>query len=86
MLTEWGGIAFAGGKAGEWGYNGTVETQEQFLARFGSMVAAIRGAGFFVGHCYTQLSDVQQEINGLVTADRKPKVDPAKVKAILDAR
>jgi beta-galactosidase/beta-glucuronidase len=86
MLTEWGGIAFSGGKAGEWGYNGTVETEKQFLDRFGSMIRAIRGAGYFVGHCYTQLTDVQQEINGLMTPDRKPKVDPAKVKALLDAK
>lgn len=84
MLTEWGGIAFAGGKKGDWGYNGTVETEEQFLARFRSMVQGIRGAGLFVGHCYTQLTDVQQEINGLVTPDRKPKVSPAKIKAILE--
>ena len=84
MLTEWGGIAFSGGKEGDWGYNGTVETQEQFLTRFRSMVRAIRTAGFFVGHCYTQLTDVQQEINGLLTPDRQPKIDPAQVKAILD--
>jgi len=61
-----------------------VETEEQFLARFRSMVQGIRGAGLFVGHCYTQLTDVQQEINGLVTPDRKPKVSPAKIKAILE--
>jgi hypothetical protein len=39
-----------------------------------------------VGHCYTQLTDVQQEINGLMTPERKPKVNPAQVKALLDAK
>lgn len=86
LLTEWGGIAFSGGRQGEWGYNGTVDTEEQFLDRFRAMVQAFRGAGFFVGHCYTQLTDVQQEINGLATPDRRPKVDPARVKAILSEK
>jgi len=86
ILTEWGGIAFSGGRKDGWGYNGTVDTEDQFLDRFRSMVKAIRGTGYFVGHCYTQLTDVQQEINGLLTPDRKPKVDPAKVKAILEER
>jgi beta-galactosidase/beta-glucuronidase len=86
LVTEWGGIAFSGGKAGDWGYNGTVDSEDQFLARFGAMVDAFRDAGFLVGHCYTQLTDVQQEINGLLTPDRKPKVDPARVKALLDRK
>jgi hypothetical protein len=31
--------------------------------------------GLFCGYCYTQLYDVGSETNGLLTADRKPKVD-----------
>lgn len=34
------------------------------------------------GFCYTQVSDVQQEVNGLMTMDRKFKVDPQKIKKI----
>lgn len=34
------------------------------------------------GFCYTQLTDTEQETNGLVTADRVPKLDPAQVRAI----
>ncbi len=34
------------------------------------------------GFCYTQLTDVEQEVNGLMTYDRKPKVDPDRFKAI----
>ena len=33
------------------------------------------------GFCYTQLTDVEQETNGLVTSDRVPKVDPSLVRA-----
>jgi hypothetical protein len=34
------------------------------------------------GYCYTQLTDVEQEINGLLTADRKPKADLDQLKRI----
>ena len=35
------------------------------------------------GYCYTQLTDVMQEINGLVMPDRTPKVDPQKIRALV---
>ena len=34
------------------------------------------------GFCYTQLTDVEQEQNGLYTYDRTPKFDPAIIRAI----
>jgi len=34
------------------------------------------------GYCYTQLTDVQQETNGILTPDRKPKVDPERFRAL----
>ena len=36
----------------------------------------------FAGFCYTQITDVEQEVNGLMTYDRKPKFDPEQVKKI----
>ena len=36
---------------------------------------AIRAIPFCQGYCYTQLTDVMQEINGVLTPDRKPKMD-----------
>ena len=84
ILTEYGGISFAGAKEGEWGYRSPVSNEEEFLARFASMTRAALDSGKFAGICYTQLTDVQQEINGLLTADRKPKINPVKIKAILD--
>jgi beta-galactosidase/beta-glucuronidase len=78
MLTEFGGIAFrigAPGAANEWGYSGVESTREAFLARLDGLVKAIRGNPIWAGFCYTQLTDVEQEINGLMTYDRKPKVE-----------
>ncbi len=37
---------------------------------------------FLAGFCYTQLTDIEQEINGLLTYDRKPKLPPESVAAI----
>jgi beta-galactosidase/beta-glucuronidase len=84
LLTEYGGIAFAGGRSGEWGYHEAVADEREFLERFGSMTRAVLDSGRFAGLCYTQLTDVQQEVNGLCGPDRSPKVDPAAVRAILD--
>lgn len=46
------------------------------------MVEAVLSSPVVAGFCYTQLTDTLQEINGLLTADREPKVDPARVRAV----
>lgn len=43
---------------------------------------AIEANAAFAGYCYTQLTDMEQEINGLMTYDRKPKADPQQFKRI----
>jgi beta-galactosidase/beta-glucuronidase len=80
LITEFGGIAFSGDEQG-WGYS-TVADADEFLERYGSLVEALLRCGPVQGFCYTQLTDVEQEINGLLTYDRKPKVDPARVREI----
>lgn len=89
MVTEYGGIAFnsigAQGSMGgmeTWGYNGKVHDADAFMKRFLSATDAIRAIPFCQGYCYTQLTDVQQEINGLLTPDRQPKVDPERFSAL----
>lgn len=86
LVTEYGGIAFEHiGVQGEmggmqtWGYNGKVESEEAFLERFDSATSALRAVPYCRGYCYTQLTDVQQEINGLLTPDRQPKIAPEKI-------
>lgn len=82
MVTEYGGIAFTNvGLQGEmggmetWGYHGKVTDEEKFFERFQGVTDAIREIPYCQGYCYTQLTDVMQEINGLLTPDRQPKVD-----------
>lgn len=80
VITEFGGIAFEG-KEG-WGYNGAVKDEESFLERFDSITSAIRNTPYIQGFCYTQLTDVMQEVNGMMTADRKMKVNIEAVREI----
>ncbi len=85
-LSEFGGIAFippghqVPGDA--WGYSGVEKTPEAALARLRGLYTAIARIPAFAGVCYTQLTDVEQEINGLLTNDRKPKFDVKAVREI----
>jgi len=83
LITEFGGIAFSGEENGAegWGYS-TVADVEGFLESYESLIEALLRSEPIQGFCYTQLTDVEQEINGLLAYDRKPKVDPARVREI----
>jgi beta-galactosidase/beta-glucuronidase len=79
VLTEFGGISYRLGAqraSNEWGYSGIEPTAEAFEQRLDGLLKAIRANKAIAGFCYTQLTDVEQEINGLMTYERKPKLDP----------
>ncbi len=79
VLTEFGGIAYRFNDqrvANEFGYGNTEPTKEAFMNRLDGLVRAVRANRAIAGYCYTQLTDVEQEINGLMTYDRKPKATP----------
>ena len=61
-----------------WGYHDKVTDEEAFFDRFRAVTDAIRNIPYCQGYCYTQLTDVMQEINGLMTPERKPKMDVAR--------
>ncbi len=56
---------------------------DDLLARFVAIVGAVEQIPEAVGWCWTELADVEQEINGLLTADRRAKIDPARLRAAL---
>ena len=82
FISEYGGIRWAPDYAG-WGYGEAPKSEEEFIARFRGLTDALLDNPFITGLCYTQLTDVEQEVNGLYTYDRKAKFDPAIFKAIL---
>jgi hypothetical protein len=65
-----------------WGYNGKVKDEKEFLRRYESITKAIMNTPYIRGYCYTQLTDVFQEINGLLTMDRRFKVNPEEIRRI----
>jgi beta-galactosidase/beta-glucuronidase len=73
MLSEFGGIALATGRPGTWGYSVT-RTPEEFAEQYERLLQVVRNLGLLAGFCYTQFCDTYQEANGLLTADRTPKV------------
>jgi beta-galactosidase/beta-glucuronidase len=50
------------------------DTAEELLEKYRDLMRGIGELKFLAGFCYTQLTDVEQEINGLLTYDRKLKV------------
>ncbi len=77
IISEYGGIAFTSGEG--WGYGNQVKSEKEYLERYESITQAIKELPYNVGFCYTQVSDVQQEINGIVTMERTPKVSLEKL-------
>lgn len=80
ILSEFGGIAFKSESG--WGYGNQVDSEEAFLDRFRRITQAIKDTDYICGYCYTQVTDVQQEVNGLLHEDRTPKVALEKIRAI----
>lgn len=82
LISEYGGAAYSGGAAGTWGYGSAVESEASLLARIQDMTDTITKLPWICGYCYTQLTDVEQEINGLLDMERNFKVDPRKLREI----
>jgi beta-galactosidase/beta-glucuronidase len=86
FLSEFGGIAYpmpgSPVPADAWGYAGVEKSPEAALERLRSLYVGIAKIPQIMGICYTQLTDVEQEINGLLTYDRKPKFDVKTIREI----
>ncbi len=81
MLTEFGGVCLKKEKTDGWGYS-NANNDSAFLKEIKKIYSAIRKSKCVVGYCYTQLYDVEQEKNGLMTYERKNKIPPEKIKEI----
>jgi glycosyl hydrolase family 2 len=78
FVSEFGG-AQLGGEG--WGYGETPASAEAWLQRFEALTGALLASPDVFGYCYTQLTDVYQEENGVYTFERRPKVDAARLRA-----
>ncbi len=83
LVTEFGGISFKKNDGEGWGYSGAVD-EEDLVERFCNVVEPMLQSPIIQGFCYTQFTDVEQEINGLLTYDRKPKLPLETIRAIVE--
>ncbi|MER3553353.1 MAG: glycoside hydrolase family 2 [Meiothermus sp.] len=74
MLSEFGGVSVSSRTEGGWGYSQAL-SPEEFLQRYQQFMQALARSSSLAGFCYTQFTDTFQEQNGLLYADRSPKVD-----------
>ena len=83
MLTEFGGLSYAPGAGEEWFGYSTVRSSEELLEAFRDLVVALLESPDLAGFCYTQLTDTEQETNGLLTEAREPKIPTELVREVL---
>ncbi|MBQ0144037.1 MAG: beta-glucuronidase [Bacteroidales bacterium] len=85
FLDEYGGIKWVIEQyaANTWGYGQGPKSLDEFYDRIKGLTDTILSFDYISGFCYTQLTDVEQEQNGIYTYDRKAKFDAARLKAIL---
>lgn len=89
VLSEIGGIWLdLKGEFGEggWGYGNKPASVKEFLERYEGTIKACLTKRRLCGFCYTQLYDVEQEVNGLYTYTRKAKISPKIIKKINAAK
>ena len=80
IMSEYGGIAINSEEG--WGYGKQVKDEKELVERFTKLTKAIKNISYISGYCYTQLTDVQQEANGLMDAERNYKIEPSIIRNI----
>jgi beta-galactosidase/beta-glucuronidase len=77
ILTEFGGITYAKvpepGVKNVWGYS-MADSDQEFFNSYRRLLEVVNETPMFSGFCYTQFADTFQEANGLLRADRSPKL------------
>ena len=83
FCSEFGGIKWSPEQAdsqASWGYGQTPKSLEEFYDRFAALCRVLREHPDMFGYCYTQLTDVFQEQNGIYFFDRTAKFDMEKIR------
>ena len=82
VFSEFGGIAMKkDANNGAWGYGDSCSDDNEFYSRYENLIKGIKELNF-AGFCYTQTTDVQQEVNGLLDENHNPKFDIEKIKSL----
>ncbi|MBB5782321.1 glycoside hydrolase family 2 protein [Nonomuraea jabiensis] len=84
FCSEFGGIWWnpdAPPEEQSWGYGERPASEEELQRRFAGLVGVLLDDPRMFGYCYTQLTDVYQEQNGIYRFDRSSKLDVARIRA-----
>ena len=86
-VSEFGGFKWVleedrAGTESTWGYGDAPASLEDFYLRFEAVCDTLLDNPHMFGYCYTQLTDIPPELNGIYTYDRRLKFDAARLKAI----
>lgn len=84
ILSEFAGIAFKKDAENGWGYGNSVQNEEEFIQKLKGQMLALKELKDFSGYCITQLTDVYQEVNGLLDMKRNPKCKIERIKELND--
>ena len=82
FVSEYGGIKWTQEGGDAWGYGVGPETEEEFLARYEGLTHSLLDNPDIMAFCYTQLYDIEQEQNGLMTYHREFKFAPEIIRKI----
>ncbi|GFZ30805.1 beta-glucuronidase [Clostridium zeae] len=85
IVSEMGGISYQKSDWKGWGYS-SASSDEDFIKRYYDVISPLLESPLVQGFVYTQITDVEQEINGLLTYKREPKVDVDIIKSINDGK
>jgi beta-galactosidase/beta-glucuronidase len=86
VLSEFGGVSLVTDEDGSWHGYTNARNPDELAGRLADLFAAVHACKGLAGFCYTQFADTEQERNGLVSAERKPKVAAEKVRSIVEGR
>jgi hypothetical protein len=83
VISEFGGLSLRPEGEGEWFGYAQLDDVQAFSDAFEDLVSALLDSTALAGFCYTQLTDTEQETNGLLTAAREPKLPFDEIRAIV---
>jgi beta-galactosidase/beta-glucuronidase len=91
LIDEYGGIKWISSPdqkyaPDSWGYGEDPTTLEEFYTRLEVLTDVILGMPHICGFCYTQLTDIEQEQNGIYNYDRSEKFDMKRINSILSKK
>jgi hypothetical protein len=82
VISEYGGLSYKPQESEDWFGYGQFSSADALFERYEQLTDALLQSTALAGYCYTQLTDTEQETNGLLTAGRKPKFDASRIRAV----